>query len=184
MKKIYSVGSSLLISFTLSIGVIETANATTASDSSINSFISQNVYSRNSMMSDAELNRIISALDALPEHLKSANPSTTPNLEYELSKALNGMKVGFSRQIYPGTISTQGTWWQCTAEVASIIVQYGLPVGKVLKWLKDAREIWGGVSGIWRAIRSGAAFSEIGEDGVQILEMLLGFEGVASACFS
>lgn len=84
----------------------------------------------------------------------------------------------------PGPITVQGARWQCTAKVASIIIQYGLPVGKVLEWLKDAREIWGGVTGIWRAIRSGAAFTEIGEEGVQILEMLFGFESVAFACFS
>lgn len=126
-------------------------------------------------LSDAELDRLIQALDRVPENLRNANPRTTPNYEAQLSRALNGMSVR--------GIATRASWWQCGAEVASVIAQYGLPVGKIVKWLKEARKIWGGVSGIWRAIKSGAAFAEIGEEGVQALEMILGFDGVISACF-
>ncbi|MGV9184004.1 hypothetical protein ACTOVL_08270 [Arcanobacterium canis] len=134
-----------------------------------------NLNSISPSLSDAELDRLIQALDRVPENLRNANPRTTPNYEAELSRALNGIRVR--------GIATRASWWQCGTEVASVIVQYGLPVGKILKWLKEARKIWGGVSGIWRAIKSGAAFAEIGEEGVQALEMILGFDGVISACF-
>ncbi|CRH61430.1 Uncharacterised protein [Chlamydia trachomatis] len=136
---------------------------------------SVNLNSISPSLSDAELDRLIQVLDRVPENLRNANPRTTPNYEAELSRALNGIRVG--------GIATRASWWQCGAEIASVIVQYGLPVGKVLKWLKEARKIWGGVSGIWRAIKSGAAFAEIGEEGVQALEIILGFDGVISACF-
>ncbi len=136
---------------------------------------SVNLNSTSPSLSDAELDRLILALDRVPENLRNANPRTTPNYEGQLSRTLNGMSVG--------GIATRASWWQCGGEVASIIFQYGLPVGKVLKWLKEARKIWGGVSGIWRAIKSGAAFAEIGEEGAQALEMILGFDGVISACF-
>ncbi|WP_167142205.1 hypothetical protein [Canibacter zhoujuaniae] len=136
---------------------------------------SVNLNSTSPSLSDAELDRLIQALDRIPENLRNANPRTTPNYEEQLSRALNVMSVG--------GITTRASWWQCGAEIASVIVQYGLPVGKILKWLKDARKIWGGVSGIWRAIKSGAAFAEIGEEGAQALAIILGFDGIISACF-
>lgn len=74
--------------------------------------------------------------------------------------------------------------WGCIAAIAGLVAEYGLPVMKVIKWIRRAKEIWGGVSGIWTAIRSGVAATEIGEDGAKVLEAILGIEGVTSACFS
>ena len=74
--------------------------------------------------------------------------------------------------------------WGSIAAIAGLVAEYGLPVMKVIKWIRRAKEIWGGVSGIWTAIRSGVAATEIGEDGAKVLEAILGIEGVTSACFS
>lgn len=75
-------------------------------------------------------------------------------------------------------------FWGCTAAVAGLVAEYGLPVMKVIKWIRRADEIWGGVVGIKDAIVSGAAAAEIGEDAAKVLEAILGLEGVNSACFS
>lgn len=74
--------------------------------------------------------------------------------------------------------------WGCIAAIAGLVAEYGLPVMKVIAWIRRAKEIWGGVSGIWTAIRSGVAATEIGEEGAKVLGAILGLEGVNSACFS
>ncbi|OCA93688.1 hypothetical protein ACU21_08785 [Actinobaculum suis] len=60
-------------------------------------------------MSDAELTRILTALENLPEELKHADPRTTPNYEQRLSEALHGMCIGGSpaRKLYGGE---KGIW--------------------------------------------------------------------------
>lgn len=72
---------------------------------------------------------------------------------------------------------------QCAIEVAGVIIEYGIPVAKVLSWIRTARRLWGGVRGIIRAIRSGAAAAQIGPEGVEVLKALLGFGDVIAACF-
>lgn len=135
-------------------------------------------------MTDADLNNLIRALDNLPEHLKTAAPKTTPNYEKDLSKALNGLKVGHVPAPTPGVAMPMVNWVSCTWEVAQVIVSYGIPVGKVIGWLKKAKSLYGSIRGIFRAFKTGLAAADIGEDAAQILEMILGFDGVINACFS
>ena len=74
--------------------------------------------------------------------------------------------------------------WACIAAVAGVVGQYGLPVMKVIGWVRKAKELYSDVSGILSAIKRGEAVAEVGEDGAKVLEAILGIEGVTSACFS
>ncbi|WP_143469478.1 hypothetical protein [Kytococcus aerolatus] len=68
-------------------------------------------------------------------------------------------------------------------EVAKVVATYGVPVFKVLDWIRKARKIWGGVTGIWRAIRSGPAAAEIGPEAAAVLEGILGYGSIKEHCF-
>lgn len=133
---------------------------------------------------DAQLDNILTSLEALPEDLKNADPGTTTDYSTRLHKELDGLKVVDTGQSIQKDVAIQyGFGWQCFAEVAGVIVTYGLPVAKVIKWLRDARALYGGVEGIWWAIRTGMAAGEIGEEAVAVLEGLLGVGGVINTCF-
>ncbi|WP_157085689.1 hypothetical protein [Devriesea agamarum] len=132
-----------------------------------------------SVMADSDFDRLIKALDNVPEDLKNADPKTTPDYERNLSKALNGLRLARSSDI-----ANRVSWIHCGIEVAKIIIQYGVPIAKVIKWIKDARKLWGSVRGILRAIHNGNAIVDIGEEAVKLIEMLLGFDSVITACFS
>lgn len=136
------------------------------------------------MMTDNDLDHLLRELEALPEHLKTANPRTTPGYERKLSKALNGLKVGHSPSSQPGLFQPQVNWGSCAWEVAQVIVSYGIPVAKVISWIKRARSLYGGVRGIRNALRYGQVGYDIGGEAVGILEMILGVDGVIGACFS
>ncbi|MGJ9532639.1 hypothetical protein [Actinotignum sp. GS-2025b] len=133
-------------------------------------------------ITDAELDELIAALEGLPEDLKTADPRTTPDYESKLSSHLKGFTIGNHIAPPAGSYQVRGLW-QCVVELASVVVQYGFPVWKVLKWIKAARRMYGSISGIWEAIVDKRAFVEIGEEGASFLEMLLGLEGVVAECF-
>ena len=86
--------------------------------------------------------------------------------------------VGISRAV------TAINWALCASQVAATVLQYGIPIAKVISWLKKARALWGGLRGIYYAIASGSAAAEIGEDAVSIIEGILGLDAVKKACFS
>ncbi|MDO4241257.1 MAG: hypothetical protein Q4C71_01840 [Microbacteriaceae bacterium] len=132
-------------------------------------------------LNDAELDTIVRALESLPEHLKNADPKTTPNYQEDLSKSLNEFMT--KENLLPGGISVRASWWECGIQVALTVVQYGIPVGKIIHWIKNAGKLWGGIKGVWEAITRGYAAAEIGEEGAQVLEMLLGYEDLVRACF-
>ncbi|MBE3557570.1 MAG: hypothetical protein IMW91_11035 [Firmicutes bacterium] len=129
---------------------------------------------------DEQLNEIISKLDGLPDSLKNADPKTTPNYEEKLNEALGGITV--VQGVEPGRYTTLSIW-TCTLAVAGLVAQYGFPVARVLKWIKEAKSLYRSVSGIIRAIRSGAAAADIGGDAAKFLEALLGIDSIVSACF-
>lgn len=73
-------------------------------------------------------------------------------------------------------------WFACAAVLASVAIQYGIPAGKILKWLKDSVKIWRSLKGVIHAIRTGAAAGEIGHEAVKVLEGVLGIDSVIAAC--
>lgn len=131
---------------------------------------------------DHQLNEIQGALESLPADLRTADPATTPNYAHRLSVALGGLTV-----VMPTSSALRNSPAmnpaQCAIEVAGVIIEYGIPVAKVLSWIRTARRLWGGVRRIIRAIRSGAAAAQIGPEGVEVLKALLGFGDVIAACF-
>ncbi|MCT1367589.1 hypothetical protein [uncultured Kocuria sp.] len=131
----------------------------------------------NGQISEEQFQHTMRVLDQLPEDLKTADPKTTPNYEQRLTEAINKIEGAES-----SGVTTYVNWISCGAALAGVVAQYGIPVGKVVKWLKDGYKIFGGIKGLIAAIRSGAAIAEIGEDAVKVLEGILGVDGVVTAC--
>ncbi|MGP5007790.1 hypothetical protein ACTXJK_12905 [Brachybacterium tyrofermentans] len=128
-------------------------------------------------MTDADLEAFEAALAQLPPELQEADPSTYPHYEAELRAHLPS-----TQSVPPGEVAPAFNLAACAAAIVPLILEYGIPVAKVVGWIRRAGAIWGGVRGIWAAIRSGAAAAEIGEDAVQVLEGILGVGGVVTAC--
>ena len=61
------------------------------------------------LISDAELNRLISALENLPEDLKNADPKTTPDYEKRIREALKDLKITIKICPESGAITPQGS---------------------------------------------------------------------------
>jgi hypothetical protein len=161
-------------------------------------------------LTDADLDGLIALLDSLPADLQTADPRTTPDYAQRLARALDRaaeeqhlspaarqaaarttLLLGAARPaaaLTPASPLAPGAqlavdWWACTAAVAGAIVQYAVPVAKVVGWLREARALWGGVLGVLHAIRRGVAAIQIGEEGAQVLFNLLGVGGVVANCF-
>lgn len=138
------------------------------------------------MTEDQQLDLILKKLDSLPVHLKNANPKTYPNYEQEIKRHL-----GNTTTVVPSTISAQlgvalpqFNVGACIASLAGFVASTGIPVFKIIGWIRSARAIWGGFRGIWTAIRSGAAIREIGGEAATVLGELLGIGGIANSCFN
>ncbi|MCI1788217.1 MAG: hypothetical protein LKI58_09145 [Actinomyces sp.] len=165
-------------------GTIGIGNTAHASDAVSN----PNIHSSSATLltavgQEAQFEEILTRLENLPDDLKNADPRTTPNYEARLNEALGGITI--LQGLQPtGGLSAQTNWGKCAIEVAKVIVTYGIPVAKVVKWIKEARAIWGGVRGILAAIRAGDAAAKIGPEAVAVLEGILGIGGVRSACFN
>jgi hypothetical protein len=161
-------------------------------------------------MTDADLDGLVAVLDALPDDLKTADPRTTPDYGHRLSQAIDKVTAssGDGSSKRPSTadevlsLRTAGPatdaadprssaptvrlaidWVGCAASIAGVIAQYGLPVFKVVSFIREARALFGSAYDIWLAIRYGRAAAEMGEEATQIIEALLGIDGVVSACF-
>ncbi|XXM92587.1 hypothetical protein ACAD32_02411 [Clavibacter nebraskensis] len=159
--------------------------------------------------SDDRLGQMLALLESLPEDLKQADPKTTPGYADRLAAEINARRGGaiggatttagypaVSTALFTGTSASPRTsptdpqielavnWVACATDIVGLIVQYGIPVGKVIGWIKDARAIYGSVRAIAAAIRRGDFGVTVGEDAAQELEGLLGIDGVIADCFS
>lgn len=70
------------------------------------------------------INKIVSALENLPEDLKNADPKTTPDYEKRITEALKDLKITIKIRPESGAITPQGSWWQCTIEIGLVIAQF------------------------------------------------------------
>ncbi|KXU21609.1 hypothetical protein [Clavibacter nebraskensis] len=161
-------------------------------------------------MTDADLDGLVAVLDALPDDMKSADPRTTPDYERRLSRAIDRVTassdtgnttrssaaevglpmIGTGRGALAADLRSPAPtaqlavdWIGCAASIAGVIAQYGLPVFKVVSFIREARALFGSAYDIYLAIRYGRAAAEMGEEATQIIEALLGVDGVVSACF-
>lgn len=131
------------------------------------------------IMTEDELDLIENALSEIPADMQNADPAETPNFEAELEQ-----QIGATAAIQgTGTGIAPASGWACAAAVATFVATNGIPVAKILRWIKDARKIWGGVRGIWTAIKSGQAAAEIGEEAAGFLGELLSVPGIVETCF-
>lgn len=135
-------------------------------------------------ISDAEFDALIKALESLPEDLKTADPSTTPNYEQRLNKALSDLEVDSNAAALPFLVAKPAVnYLSCAYQIVSTVVQYGIPVAKVISWIKEAKAIFGSVKAIWAAIRGGSFTAQMGPEAAEIIKALLGLDGVIAACF-
>jgi hypothetical protein len=157
---------------------------------------------------DDQLGQMLSLLESLPEDLKQADPKTTPNyanrLTAEIDARSGGASLGpsivsdspvistalFTRDSGAPSASTTDphielavNWVACATDIVGLIVQYGVPVGRVIGWIKEARELFGSVSGIVRAMARGDFAVAVGDDAAQVIQALLGVDGVIADCF-
>lgn len=169
------VGAATVVSLT--VGTVVPASAAEGSMHITNSVMQDVSISSMPAMTDAQLDDLLRRLESVPVDLKWADPRTTPNYAHRLDDALNGTVVNNGVQPYfnlPG----------CAYEIGLLVVQYGVPVGKVIGWIKSARKLYGGVKGIWRAMRNGMFMAQMGSEAQKIFEMILGIDGVMRQCFS
>lgn len=161
-------------------GTVVVAGPASAGDPSLK-WKSQASYSE-----DEQLDMILKELDSLPEELKRADPRTYPNYESEIAPYLEGITTvqkpssaqegGMARPMFDPI--------GCPIALASFVIQFGVPVTRIMAWINKARKLWGGARGILRAIRSGDAAAAIGEDAVNVISELLGVPGIIETCFS
>lgn len=186
MKKTNKIGMlviGIMLSIGVSVGATGVANAATVTQNTVNGGIQQ--LASTTTISDAELDALVTRLDQLPESVKQANPQDIPNYATKLNNFLAGGTFSDTPSLASrGKMSTLGTNWpKCVLEIGLLVVQYGIPVAKVIKWVKEAKAIWGGVKGIWWAITHGVAAAQIGGEGAKVLSGLLGTQGFINACF-
>ncbi|WP_416174937.1 hypothetical protein [Bifidobacterium crudilactis] len=186
IKKTNKIGMSvigILLSIGVSVGATGVANAATVTQNTVNGGIQE--LASTTTISDAELDALVTRLDQLPESVKQANPQDIPNYATKLNNFLAGGTFSDTPSLASrGKMSTLGTNWpKCVLEIGLLVVQYGIPVAKVIKWVKEAKAIWGGVKGIWWAITHGVAAAQIGGEGAKVLSGLLGTQGFINACF-
>jgi hypothetical protein len=168
------------------------------------------VDAHSNTITDADLDGLIALLESLPADLQSADPRTTPDYEQRLARALD--RAAEEQRLGPATASATAhtalllrtarpttalspasspaptaqlavNWIVCGAAIAGFIAQYGLPVFKVVGWLRELRAIFGTVRGIVDALNRGTIPSDIPGEAVELLSSLLGVDHVVSACF-
>lgn len=131
---------------------------------------------------DQKLTDILNTLEAVPNDLKNADPATTPDYKNRLFVATNGITVVEA----PGTTQEDAAQFGvggCVLAVAGVVVQYGVPVAKVIAWIRKAKALYGAVNSIRSAILVGTAAGEIGEEAATVLMGILGLDSVVNACF-
>lgn len=133
---------------------------------------------------DTQFDNIVKSLEALPEDLKNADPGTTTDYSTRLHKELDGLKVvDRGQNIQKDGAIQYGFGFNCVMSVAGVILEYGIPVAKVISWIRKARVLYGGVEGILYDIQIGAVQAEVGEEAATILVGILGLDSVINACF-
>jgi hypothetical protein len=147
IKKTNKIGMSvigILLSIGVSVGATGVANAATVTQNTVNGGIQE--LASTTTISDAELDALVTRLDQLPESVKQANPQDIPNYATKLNNFLAGGTFSDTPSLASrGKMSTLGTNWpKCVLEIGLLVVQYGIPVAKVIKWVKEAKAIWGG----------------------------------------
>lgn len=142
-----------------------------------------------SLTPDQQLDLILQELESLPQDLKDADPRTYPGYEEALRSYLGDMTVvqpgDQGDQVEPGDQVMRPTFnfWTCASSLAAFVTTSGIPVAKIIGWIRRSRQLWGGFRGVWNTVRSGEAASEIGQEAADVLEGVLGLGGVAENCF-
>ena len=122
---------------------------------------------------DQKLTDILNTLEAVPNDLKNADPATTPDYKNRLFVATNGITV----------VEAPGTTQEDAAQFGVGGCVLGVPVAKVIAWIRKAKALYGAVNSIRSAILVGTAAGEIGEEAATVLMGILGLDSVVNACF-
>jgi hypothetical protein len=166
----------------------------------------ESVSSTANVVFEDPLDQMLTVLESVPADLKDADPATTPDYERRLADAID---AGIDEASIPGRLASgavvvsaasfrtsnsgslgaepyvrlAANWFACGSDIVGLIVQYGVPVGRVIGWIKEARAIFGSLSGIVRAIAGGDFAVAVGDDAARVIEASLGVDGVIADCF-
>ena len=102
---------------------------------------------------DQQLDRILQALESMPQHLKEADPKTYPNYEKAIEPYLKGLTTIAMRPDGTGA-RPNFNFLQCVAALAGFVATSGFAALKIIGWIKIARMLWGGFKGIYDGIVS------------------------------
>ncbi len=134
-------------------------------------------------LTDAEFDALIKTLDALPEDLKTADPLTTSDYNQKLSQALSDVSREQKLASLPLSVALPAVnYLACGYEAVLLVAQYGIPIGKIIGWFKEAKAIFKSVSGIWSAIRSGQFAAQMGPEAAERVKAARGLKGGVAAC--
>lgn len=132
---------------------------------------------------DEQLDRILKALEAMPEHLKQADPKTYPDYEKAIEPYLEGLTTVVTPSDGSGA-NPDFHFVNCVASISGFIATNGFPALRIISWIQTSIKLWGGVNGIRLALKTGEAAIAIGPDAATILSSLLGIQGIIKWCFS
>lgn len=166
MRKITQKILAVVITITLPTATVQIAHATPKDANAISQ----------EKISAEELDHVLEVLEQLPDDLKYADPQVTQNYEERLAGEIRKIEVGES-----GT-SFRTNWGLCALEVAKFIGEYGIPVFKVISWLKQLKKLHGSMKNVITSIIDGRAYTEVGEEGAEVLLALTGIPSVVEAC--
>jgi len=137
-----------------------------------------------SSMTNEEFDALVKTLEALPEDLKNADPLTTPDYNKKLSQALSDVSREQKLEgLALGVALPAVNYLACGYEAVLLVAQYGIPIGKIIGWFREAKAIFKSVSGIWSAIRSGQFLAQMGPEAAELVKAALGLNGIVAACF-
>ncbi|WP_058235133.1 hypothetical protein [Devriesea agamarum] len=134
-----------------------------------------------------QLETIVGRLDALPADLKKADPKSYPNYEEKLRAHLGDLKVVtppqprlFSTPLGNTVMVTNPV--KCAFSVVSVVVKFGISVIKIIQWIVQAFKKYGGIKGVWEALRSGKLSIDFGKEAEKVLNEIMGIQQVVEAC--
>ena len=109
-----------------------------------------------SSLSTAELDQLADCLDQLPTEIKNADSRTIPHFAEKLDNFLADGTFFYNwpsgNQIQP-RFDLGGFIFQ----TGIVFIQYGVPAYRIVSGISTLGKVWGGISGIKWALRSGHA---------------------------
>lgn len=138
----------------------------------------------------------LKSLESVPLNLQQSIPANG-DYSQELSALLGGREIlngslvqmadhaanaGSTTVSVPAGTTLFSNPFGCAREVAWFIVQWGVPIFKVIGWFRKIRTFFSTWRAIRQGLRNGSIRNMIGAEGYRFIEAFLGFGSVLGAC--